>query len=83
MISDFRVMRLRILRGVTGKEKEIEIQPAKQSRERVEKKKNNKNLDKKNHQIQSTSSNSSGNIQRVIYGGEEMALFEGCHVWAL
>lgn len=57
------------------REKEIEIQPAKHSW--------GKNIDKKNHQNQTASSNSSGDIQGVSYGGEEMALFEGCHVWAL
>ena len=35
------------------------------------------------HQNQTTSSNSFGNVRGVIYGGEEMALFERCHVWAL
>lgn len=75
MISDFRAIRLRILRGVKAERKRLKFSEQSWARE--------KNLDKKNHQNQTTSSNSSGNVLGVIYGGEEMALFEGCHVWAL
>lgn len=39
-------------------------------------------LEKKPHQNQTTGVNRS-DVLFVIYGGEEMALFEGCHVWAL
>lgn len=74
MISDFRAIRLRILRGVKGERKRLKF--SKQS-------KAGKGEEKKKHQNQTTSSNSSGNVQGVIYEAEEMALFEGCHVWAL
>ncbi len=77
MISDFRAIRLRILRGVKAERKRLKF--SKQSKAGQGK----KNLDKKNHQNQTTSSNSSGTVLGVIYGGDEMALFERCHVWAL
>lgn len=64
-------MRLIILRGVKGEGNRLKFSEQGKAGKGGKKK---KNLDKNNHQNQTISSNSSGNVQCVIYGGEEMAL---------